>query len=208
MAASDEYEKDLDRVLEKLPKIKTGGDRFVVPKPNTMIEGKTTLVDNFAAIADYINREPEHLMKFLLREMATAGKIDGTRAVFQGKFSEEVLASQVGNYVNEYVLCSECDRPDTHLTKSGRVLMLKCDACGAHRPLKKYQPKKVKPVSELEQGAVYDLRVEAVGNKGDGIARKSKYTIFIPQTKKGDEVRARIKNISGTIAFAEIVEEE
>ncbi len=45
-----------------------------------------------------------------------------------------------------------------------------------------------------------------MGNKGDGIAKMDKYLIFIPNTVKGEIVRAKINKISGTLAFAELVE--
>jgi translation initiation factor 2 subunit 2 len=45
-----------------------------------------------------------------------------------------------------------------------------------------------------------------VGNKGDGIAKVDKYLIFVPGTIKGEIIRAKIKKISGTLAFADVVE--
>jgi translation initiation factor 2 subunit 2 len=45
-----------------------------------------------------------------------------------------------------------------------------------------------------------------VGNKGDGIAKVDKYLIFVPSAVKGEIVKAKIKKISGTLAFAEVVE--
>ena len=47
--------------------------------------------------------------------------------------------------------------------------------------------------------------IDSVGSKGDGIAKLSKYTIFVPNTSKGQTVKARIKRISGNLAFAERV---
>ncbi len=46
------------------------------------------MFDNFGEIADVLNRDPEHLLKFLLRELGTAGKVEGTRVIFQGRFSQ------------------------------------------------------------------------------------------------------------------------
>jgi translation initiation factor 2 subunit 2 len=58
----------------------------------------------------------------------------------------------------------------------------------------------------IEEGETYELRVESVGNKGDGIAKVDKYLVFIPGTAKGEVVKAKVKKISGTLAFAEVVE--
>lgn len=201
----DSYEKLLDRALADLPDMETTGERFVVPEPRVLVEGKTTILDNFSNIADVFNRDPDHLMKYLTRELGTAGKIEGSRAVFQGRFTKDMVRSNIDAYVEEYVICSECGRPDTQLVKVDRVLMLRCSACGGHRPVKKRRVVAQAPKDELEEGKEYELMIDSVGSKGDGIAKLSKYTIFVPNTTKGQTVKARIKRISGNLAFAERV---
>ncbi len=196
----------LERAMKTMPAAKGTEDRFVIPTPKIFYEGKTTVLENFVSIADTLNRNPEHLIKFMLQEMGTAGKIEGQHAVFQGKFSEDTMERLVDSYVQEYVICSECHRPDTQLVKSDRILMLKCEACGAHRPVRKRKAKTVVPKDLIEEGETYELRIESVGRKGDGIAKVDKYMIFVPRTTKGEVVQAKVKKISGTLAFAELVE--
>jgi len=202
----DDYLSGLDRAMKRMPDTKGPKERFVIPTPRVFYEGKATVLENFGAIADAFNRDPDHLMKYLLQELGTAGKIEGHRGVFQGKFGESAIARQIESYFEEYVVCSECRLPDTHLIKSDRVLMLQCDACGAHRPVRKRKATAVVQKDVIEEGETYELRVESVGNKGDGIAKVDKYLVFIPSTVKGEIVRAKIKKISGTLAFAEVVE--
>jgi len=201
----NDYLANLDRALEQLPEIKGSGERFVVPEPKLLTEGKTTVLENFASIADKLNREPGHIFKFLLRELGTAGKIDGSRAIFQKRFTSEVITELINAYVTEYVICSECGRPDTHLIKSERILTLRCDACGAHRPVTKRRAVVVKEEA-LTEGESYEVRIDAVGRKGDGIAKKDKYTIYVPGVAKGDVVKIKIKKITGNLAFAELIE--
>lgn len=200
--------KGLERAMSRLPASKGTEDRFVIPPPKIFYEGKTTVLENFTSIADALNRDPDHLMKFILQEMGTAGKIEGQHAVFQGRFTEQSLERHIDSYVQEYVICSECHRPDTQLIRSDRVLMLKCEACGAHRPVRKRKTKTIVPKDVIEEGETYELRIDSVGRKGDGIARVDKFMIFVPGTAKGDIVRAKIKKISGTLAFSEIVEKK
>ncbi|TRZ67273.1 MAG: translation initiation factor IF-2 subunit beta [Methanothrix sp.] len=202
----EDYMSGLERAMKMMPASKGTEDRFTIPPAKVFYEGKTTVLENFASIADSLNRESDHLMKFMLQEMGTAGKIEGQHAVFQGRFSPESLERHIDSYVQEYVICSECHRPDTVLVKSDRVLMMKCEACGAHRPVRKRKARAAIPKDVLEEGETYELRVESVGNKGDGIAKMDKYLIFIPNTVKGEIVRAKINKISGTLAFAELVE--
>ncbi|RLG99543.1 translation initiation factor IF-2 subunit beta [Candidatus Bathyarchaeota archaeon] len=195
----------LDRALEQTPRVVDTTARFTMPEPSIFIEGKTTIFDNFGTIVDYLNRDPDHIMKFLLRELGTAGKIEGSRAIFQGKFSKINIKNILDAYLEEYVICSECGGPDTHLIKNGRIMMLKCDACGAHRSiLKRSKPKKDDKAPLIEVGGVYELRIEDVGRKGDGIARMDKYIFYIPYNKKGEVVKVRVKKISGTLVFTEL----
>ncbi len=201
----DEYEKLLDRALENLPDVETTDARFIIPEPRIFIEGKTTVLDNFTNIISVLNRDPDHLMKYLTRELGTAGKVEGSRAIFQGRFPKELIKSNIGSYVEEYVICSECGRPDTQLEKVERVMVLKCLACGAHRPVKKRKAMTEVARDAIEEGKEYEVKIEAVGSKGDGIAKVSKFTIFVPGASQGDVVNIRIKRISGTLAFAEKV---
>nr|WP_321496651.1 translation initiation factor IF-2 subunit beta [uncultured Methanolobus sp.] len=201
----EDYEALLDRAIANLPDMETTDARFVIPEPKIMVEGKTTILDNFNNIADVLNREPDHVMKYLTREMGTAGKIEGLRAVFQGRFSKEQIQSNIEAYVEEFVMCSECGRPDTQLTKMDRVLVLKCAACGAHRPVKKRRASAPVKQDSIEEGKEYDVRIDAVGSKGDGIAKVDKFTIFVPGAAKGETLKVRIKRISGTLAFSEKV---
>ncbi len=131
------YEELLDRALKRLPDTKTSESRFIIPDERVFIEGKTTIFDNFDVICNYINRETEQVMKFLLNGLGTAGKIERNRAIFQGRFPKEEVERQIQKYVDEYVLCIECKKPDTHIMKMDRVWVLKCDACGAIRPIMK-----------------------------------------------------------------------
>ncbi|HLB70100.1 MAG: translation initiation factor IF-2 subunit beta [Candidatus Methanoperedens sp.] len=204
----NDYLENLDRALTKIPEIKGSGERFVVPEPKLMTEGKTTVLENFSVIADKLNREPEHLFKFLLRELGTAGKLEGSRAIVHGRFSSSVVSELIDAYIKEYVTCSECGRPDTHLIKVDRILTLRCDACGAHRPVTKRQAASIIKEQPLTEGETYDVMIVTVGSKGDGIAKKDKYTIYVPGVVKGDEVKIKIKKITGNLAFAELIEKK
>ena len=201
----DNYETLLNRAIQQLPDEKTSDERFVVPESKIFSEGKMTVLDNFSNIVGVLRRDPDHVMKYLTRELGTAGKLDGGRAIFQGRFTRDQMDANIQNYVDEYVMCSECNRPDTTLGKMERVLILQCAACGAHRPVKKRQTTTAKTVTTLEEGNTYQITIEAVGSKGDGIAKFDKFTIFVPGAIKGQTLTIKIKKISGYLAFAEKV---
>jgi translation initiation factor 2 subunit 2 len=130
------YEQLLDRARTSVPEKLFDKDRFNIPRVSTFTEGNKTFVLNFKEICDVLNREPSQLMKFLLRELATSGLVQGNRAVFQGRFPDSSLDDLVRRYTKEYVLCPLCGQPDTVLKKEGRVTILTCEACGARNPVK------------------------------------------------------------------------
>ncbi|MDY6966881.1 MAG: translation initiation factor IF-2 subunit beta, partial [Halobacteriota archaeon] len=67
----EEYEEFLDRALEQMPDIMINDSRFNIPVPKIFYEGRTSVLENFDNIADYLNRDRDHFMKYLLREIGT-----------------------------------------------------------------------------------------------------------------------------------------
>tara|TARA_Y100000310_G_scaffold330362_1_gene401861 strand:- start:2697 stop:3104 length:408 start_codon:yes stop_codon:yes gene_type:complete len=126
-----EYEKLLDEVYKKVKQVSTNSERFEIPKVEGHFEGKKTIITNFSQIVDYIRRNSEHLQKFLLRELATSGQIDGDRLILNNKVPSAKIKQKIEEYVKEFVLCKECKKPDTELLKEDRLLFIHCLACGA-----------------------------------------------------------------------------
>lgn len=58
----------------------------------------------------------------------------------------------------------------------------------------------------VDEGETYQLDIINSGSKGDGIAKKDGYVIFVPGTSPGDRVIARIDRTSRQFAYAELVE--
>jgi len=127
----EEYEKLLRRAHSQLPPEVFEHKRFEVPKVRSGTIGMRTYIVNFRDIAEALNRDPQHLLRYLSREMATAGSVDGVRAIFQGKFRGDALDRLVQRYAEEFVICPVCKRPDTKMVKERRFSFLQCDACGA-----------------------------------------------------------------------------
>ena len=56
-------------------------------------------------------------------------------------------------------------------------------------------------------GDELDVKIEAVGEKGDGIAKKEGFVLFVPNAKEGQEVRIRVTKVLRKVGFAEVVGE-
>lgn len=203
-----DYDSLLNRAKEEIPEAISTGERFELPDLEIQKEGKTTVVRNFDAILDAINREPDEVVARLLRELGAAGTYEDRRLTLQGDHGKRTIQDRLDRYVESYVICSECGRPDTHLVKDGRTLVLQCDACGGHRPVqaRKQASSAEEEKDAVEEGEVYEVKIEDTGRQGDGVAHIDKYTMFVSGARKGQVVKAKVNNISGTLAFADSIE--
>ena len=129
-----EYEKLLERGIKKIPEKKESEGRFEIPKANVLISGARTIITNFLDIAKILRREEKHLLKFLLRELATSGNVEDKKLIVIGRFSENLVNKKIEIYVKNYVICPACGKPDTKIIEEGKIL--KCEACGARTPIK------------------------------------------------------------------------
>jgi len=59
----------------------------------------------------------------------------------------------------------------------------------------------------VELGKEYDVEVQELSRRGEGIARIKGLVTFIPNAKPGDHLRVKIIRISRRFAEAEIVQE-
>ena len=199
-----DYESSLDRAMDEVPDIGGDEERLQIPDAETQKDGAFTRFKNLGEIADVLSREAEHLHRFIQRELGTSGKFADGRGRYNGNFSQQDFDAAVDAYVDEYVLCSECGLPDTRLVREDRTPMLRCDACGAFRPVTKRSQaqQQHQQRDDVEEGQTYTVEITGTGRKGDGVAEKGSYTIFVPGAQEGEVVEIYIENISGNLAFA------
>lgn len=126
-----DYETLLEEAYKKTKQVKNSSERFEIPKVQGHFEGKKTILTNFFQIASHIRRKPEHFQKFMLRELAASGQKEGDRLVLNIKVPSAKINQKIEQYAKEFVLCKECGKPDTELTKEDRLSFIHCLACGA-----------------------------------------------------------------------------
>jgi predicted RNA-binding protein with TRAM domain len=65
-----------------------------------------------------------------------------------------------------------------------------------------FAPRTTAPVKVGEE---LDVTIEAVGEKGDGIAKKNGFVLFVPNVKEGQQVRIKVTRVLRKVGFAEVV---
>lgn len=127
----------LENVRKNLPEVVFLKERFEIPKVLGHVQGNRTVVSNFLQISSALRRESEHLLKYILKELATPGEIKKSGALILGtKVPASRINEKVRQYANKFVLCFECGKPDTLIVKEDGLNYLKCTACGAKNVVK------------------------------------------------------------------------
>ncbi|MCD1293683.1 translation initiation factor IF-2 subunit beta [Methanocella sp. CWC-04] len=131
-----DYDELLKRGKSGIPEQMEEKKRFEIPAVKKHTEGKKTIITNFNDICSTINRDPDAVAKYLLRDIGTAGVRADGRLILNGSFTNDELNGTIKKYVDNYVICKVCNLPDTNIIKVDRIDMIKCDACGASYQIK------------------------------------------------------------------------
>ena len=126
-----EYEQLLEEAYRNVKVAESVGcGRFEVLKVKGHHEGVRTVISNFAQIVACIRRRSEHFLKFLGRELASQSEVSGDRLILSRRLTSKEINEKIERYVNRFVLCPKCKKPDTELSEEGGKTFLRCLACG------------------------------------------------------------------------------
>lgn len=124
------YDEMLEKARKDMPEAVFTAERFEIPKVRGHIQGNRTIISNFPQIAASLGRKPEHLLKYILKELATPGELKSTGLIIGSKVPASRLNEKIQKYAREFVLCRECGKPDTKIETEDEISYLKCNACG------------------------------------------------------------------------------
>lgn len=132
-----DYESLLKRLKDQLNNTsRKEASRLEIPSPRIIWIGQRTIFRNFMEFPKALRRDPEKLLLYLNKELASAGYIAGERVIFLGRKEPSSFGTLIDRYVKEYVICSVCGSPDTRTEKNKKLGFLLCEACGARSSIK------------------------------------------------------------------------
>jgi len=129
------YEELLDRAYKELPEKAKEKSRFKMPVFESFIQGNETIIQNFVDVVTTLRRDSKHFIKFLSKELASPAEENGGRLIIKGKHRDKTLNVRLDQYAKEYVLCRECGKPDTNFVTEDGSTFVRCEACGARKPV-------------------------------------------------------------------------
>ncbi|MGB1801570.1 MAG: translation initiation factor IF-2 subunit beta [Candidatus Thalassarchaeaceae archaeon] len=131
-----EYDALLDRARDRIPTDISERNRWTMPIPEILVEGNQTIIRNFSSIVDAMDRDANHVYQYLINELGTSGTREQVRVMLKGRVPPKRIKEKIVAYVKTYILCGQCKAPDTRFIKEDRTTLLKCQACGATRPVR------------------------------------------------------------------------
>ena len=131
------YEVLLKRIQTNLgDTAKKSAARLEVPVPQVIWVGQRTIFRNFMEFPKALRRDPEKILLYLNKELASAGYIAGERVIFLGRKEPSSFSALIDRYIKDYVICPVCQSPDTRTEKTKKLGFLHCEACGARSSIK------------------------------------------------------------------------
>ncbi|MFA6064612.1 MAG: translation initiation factor IF-2 subunit beta [archaeon] len=129
------YNDLLSKAYNSIPQKALSHERFVIPKVESFIQGTKTIVRGFNILIKDMRRDKKHFLKWLTKETALPITENAGQLTINGKIGAIQLNKLIESYFNQFVLCPECKKPDTNVVIQNGVHMLKCEACGAIKPV-------------------------------------------------------------------------
>ena len=132
-----DYEKLLKKAKKEMPESVQEKERFEIPKVKGHVHGTKTIITNFQQISSHIHRPQEHLLKYLLKELAAPGELrsNGSAAIGR-KVSSSECNAKIKQYADEFLFCKDCGKPDTEFVKESTGSFMKCMVCGSKHHIK------------------------------------------------------------------------
>lgn len=111
--------------------------RYKMPAVFGKIEGSgngiKTALPNISDVAQSLHRTPGELNKFFGTELGAQSRYDPEtdRAIVNGAHTDAVLQESIKIYIDKFVLCPNCNLPETDYRIKSGAIYHKCKACGA-----------------------------------------------------------------------------
>jgi len=112
--------------------------RYKMPKLLAKVEGKgngiKTVIVNMVEIAKALGRPPTYPTKYFGCELGAQTQFDfkDERFIVNGSHEASKLQDLLDGFIKKFVLCPECDNPETNLSVQAKkgTLSQNCKACG------------------------------------------------------------------------------
>lgn len=110
--------------------------RYKMPRLQAKVEGKgngiKTVIVNMVDVARALARPPTYVTKYFGCELGAQTQFDvkSERYIVNGCHEAGKLQDMLDGFIKKYVLCEQCDNPETVLKVKKNMIGASCKACG------------------------------------------------------------------------------
>jgi len=110
--------------------------RYKMPKILAKVEGKgngiKTVIVNMVEVAKSLHRPAEYPTKYFGCELGAQTQFDvkNERYIVNGSHDSKKLQDLLDDFIKRFVLCQECENPETNLVVKKNFITQRCIACG------------------------------------------------------------------------------
>eukprot|EP00092_Neocalanus_flemingeri_P005383 GFUD01005800.1.p1 GENE.GFUD01005800.1~~GFUD01005800.1.p1 ORF type:complete len:441 (-),score=140.33 GFUD01005800.1:1270-2592(-) len=110
--------------------------RYKMPRIQAKVEGKgngiKTVIVNMVDVARALARPPTYVTKYFGCELGAQTQFDikSERYIVNGCHEAGKLQDMLDGFIKKYVLCEQCDNPETVLKVKKNMIGASCKACG------------------------------------------------------------------------------
>lgn len=116
-------------------------NRYKMPSISIKFEKNKTLILNLIAVAKALKRPAIYILKYFGIEIGTQTEIDKKNEKFfiNGFHDTQKLQNLLNIFIKTYILCTECNNPETYFLVNNTKLLKKCIACGFQTLIKEHK---------------------------------------------------------------------
>lgn len=99
---------------------------------------KNTLLTNFEEFCKQLEFDKNILIKIIGKKLSCRSGIEKSSNIFYlvGEYRREEVKYVINNFIQNYLLCIECDKPEIILKYKNEKIKQKCKACGRNDYIK------------------------------------------------------------------------
>ena len=103
---------------------------------------KITVFENSQSFSKALNINDEFLCKFISNKLSCQLQQTPLNYYFKGHHNPDTILSMINNFIKIYILCPNCDLPETNLFLDDGIISHDCESCGQkNNIISKYQDK-------------------------------------------------------------------
>jgi translation initiation factor 5 len=110
--------------------------RYKMPRLQAKVEGKgngiKTVIVNMVDVARALGRPPTYVTKYFGCELGAQTQFDikNERYIVNGSHDAAKMQDMLDGFIKKYVLCAQCENPETVLKIKKNMIGASCKACG------------------------------------------------------------------------------